>query len=145
MHHSTECSALLPTLSAKPCNAMQCKTHSALHHCPPQVQCLATYCNAKYSAIPSNTMKCKSQCNAGAPVQCWSPSAMLEPQCNAGAPVQCTRTAHLAETGGADQHSPGAGGGAGVEHSALQCNIGIVNSDAIVFTMMQWSAQCVAI
>ena len=126
MHHSTECSALLPTLSAIPCNAMQCKTHSALHHCPPQVQCLATYCNAKHSAIPCNTMKCKSQCNAGAP-------------------VQCTRTAHLAETGGADKHSPGAGGGAGVEHSALQCNNVIVNSDAIVFTMMQWSAQCVAI
>ena len=83
MHHSTECSALLPTLSAKPCNAMQCKTHSALHHCPPQVQCLATYCNAKHSAIPCNTMKCKNQCNAGAPVQCRSTSAMQEPQCNA--------------------------------------------------------------
>ena len=76
MHHSTECSALLPTLSAIPCNAMQCKTHSALHHCPPQVQCLATYCNAKHSAIPCNTMKCKNQCNAGAPVQCRSTSAM---------------------------------------------------------------------
>ena len=34
-------------------------------------------------------------------------------QCNAMQKrVQCTGTAHLAETGGAEQHSPGAGGGA---------------------------------
>ena len=34
--------------------------------------------------------------------------------------VQCTGTAHLAETGGAEQHSPGAGGGAARNPAAMQ-------------------------
>ena len=116
------------------CNTLQCNAMQ-------NTQCIAPLPTS--STMSCNILQRKTQCNPlqhnemQKPVQCRSPNAMPEHQCNAGAPVQCTRTAHLAETGGADQHSPGAGGGAGVEHSALQCNNVIVNSDAIVFTIMQ--------